>query len=787
LHEAIRLKSGDRGRQVQKTTKPDDMVRTPSGSTGFVEAVLPNHERVVRLLNGEILTLARRAAVSREGGHSEALAEQDALMATISQALDQMIAAGMPAPPHGMVVADARFHRYGPKKRCWYKLHEFHASNGRQFISGSFGYWGLIESMKIERDLAGVDPAEIARLNQSQADTEKRELEKRVRRARDAAARALQQWHSARAVLKPEQRCPYLDKKGVKAEKGLRYFSDGSLVVPMLRYDVTDEQDKDPAWQGPRRVVGLQKIAPDGSKRFNKGMWKEGAMCRLGKKPKDGELLVIAEGVATALSGREAIEQLHPVFIAFDCYNLVPAAKILRAQYPSSPILFVADDDFATDGNPGATMAAKAAAAVGQARVVKPSFGELERGEKDTDFNDLHARAGLDAVRAQLVAAIALLKMEKPPAAAAGGKGAQQEPDWDLHDGLLRRFTLVYPSDTAFDFEIGKLVKVEHMRLMFGKKPVQIWLGSARKRVVSPESVVFDPSETCDPETTVNLFRGIRMKPSAETSCDRLIELLAYLCNEDHAGARLGAEVGGAAPAARRRQDADGGRDVRRRGHRQEPLLGCLAGDLRRSRRRYQPDAAAEPVQHLALGEAAADRERGRDAARDAAPRRLPQESGHRARDLHQPQDGRRAARGEPRQHGLPLERAAAAADRAARSALHGDPHAGRRSTASSTRRSAPSSAPAAPRRCITTSSRSISRTSTSTRSRSRRPRSATWSRSACRPRSSSGRTCTTRSSACLTCRRSPPTSTAPTRSGACATARRCPSGSTVFCRASCR
>lgn len=459
-------------------------------------------------------------------------------MATLDQAFDQMLAAGMPAPASGSIVPDGRFHRYGPKKRCWYKLHEFSTRTGRQFISGTFGYWGLIESMKVERDVAGIDADDLARMQRNQVETEAAERAKRVERARFAANRAAQQWKGARAVLREGETCPYLVKKGVGPDKGLRFLADGTLLVPMLRYDVTTEQEADPQYSGPRRLVGLQKIAPDGSKRFNKGMWKEGAMCRIGGKVKDGEPVLVAEGLATALSIRVALEREHAVFVAFDCYNLKPAAAILRKLYPKSPIFFFADDDHATEGNPGVAMAEKAMQACGApARVSQPNFHGAERGPKDSDYNDLHALRGIDVLRQQVRQAVEMPLLfggEPPPSAAApgGGPGAG-EPDWQLHDGLLGRFTLVYPSDTAFDDHIGKLVKVEHMRLMFGKKPIAMWLGSARKRVVLPEQVLFDPSESCDPSTTVNLFRGIRMKPSAEASCDRLISLLRYLCGEE--------------------------------------------------------------------------------------------------------------------------------------------------------------------------------------------------------------------------------------------------------------
>jgi putative DNA primase/helicase len=457
-------------------------------------------------------------------------------MATLDRALEQMLGAGMPLPPHGQLVTDGRIHRYDKKARAWYVLHEYLARNQQRYVSGAFGLWGLIESTKIESDWAGVDPDEADRLRRSQQELEAREREKRGARARFAAQRARSQWNGARAVLKAGEVCPYLQRKDVEHDQGLRYFTDGTLVVPMVHYDVTEEQERDANYKGPLRLVGLQKISPDGTKRFNKGMWKEGAACRLGRKPKDGDVLLVAEGVATALSIRQALERAYPVFVAFDAYNLVPVARILRALYPKSPIMVCADDDHQTEGNPGVTMAKRATQAVG-ALVCAPTFAE-GRDAKWTDFNDLHAGEGLDQVRAQVGAAIAMARAgsSTPSEAAApkGGKGGDgDEPDWELHGTLLKRFTQVYPSDEAYDGFIERLVKVEHMRLMFGRRPVNMWLASRRKRVVLKERVVFDPTQSVDPETHVNLFRGLALEPSGEGRCDRLIELLFYLCGED--------------------------------------------------------------------------------------------------------------------------------------------------------------------------------------------------------------------------------------------------------------
>jgi len=457
-------------------------------------------------------------------------------MATLEGALEQMLAAGMPLPPHGQLVADGRVRRYGEKKRAWYVLHDYPARNGRRFIAGAFGLWGRIESTKIESDWSGIEPDEVERLRVSQAETQARERAKRAERAAFAAGRARSQWNAARAMRKPGERCPYLERKQIEHDQGLRYFADGTLVVPMVRYDVTEEQEQDAAYQGPRRLVGLQKIAPDGTKRFNKGMWKEGASCRLGKKPKDGDVLLIAEGVATALSIRQAIERVHPVFVAFDAYNLVPVARILRALYQKSPILVCSDDDHQTEGNPGLTMAKRCAEAVG-ALVCTPTFVE-GRQPKWTDFNDLHAGEGLDQVRAQVGAAIAMARAgsSTPSGAAApkGGKGGDgEEPDWELHGTLIARFTQIYPSDEAWDALIERLVKIEHMRLMFGRRPVNMWLASRKKRVVLKERVVFDPAQSVDPETHVNLFRGLALEPSTQGRCERLLELLFYLCSEE--------------------------------------------------------------------------------------------------------------------------------------------------------------------------------------------------------------------------------------------------------------
>jgi len=538
-------------------------------------------------------------------------------MATLDQAISQMLAAGMPPCPSGGPLADGRVHRYGPKRKAWYVLHETLTRAGRRVVHGAFGLWSGVDNQAetIASDYAGIDAEDVQALQRSQLALQAREEAKRAERGRFAAGRAKSQWHAARAG----GTSPYLDRKGVQPVKGLRFFADGTVLVPMLRYDITEDQERDPDYAGPCRLVGLQKIAPDGAKRFNKGMLKAGAACRLGPRPKDGELILIGEGLATMLSALAAIEARHPAYIAFDAGNLLPAARIVRGQYPRSPLLFVADDDAYLEAqlnkrlrddygvtqaqpispagctyttgageltvradlhddvyftpvltagieragqvrtlvftNAGRTKSWEAVGALGAAWVCWPRFAERAlspdpEAARLTDFNDLHIAEGLAAVREQLGRAITEVRdalalaqaisagtppppIKPPDGAQDAAAGAPDEPDWALHGSLLSRFTLVYPSDTTYDAHLGRLVKIEHMRHMFGRRPVGMWIASPRKRSVTSDAVVFDPLEKCDPTNTVNLYNGIKLRPSPTASCERLIKLLEYLCGEE--------------------------------------------------------------------------------------------------------------------------------------------------------------------------------------------------------------------------------------------------------------
>ncbi len=522
-------------------------------------------------------------------------------MATLDQAVQQMLAAGMPPFPEGVPrVNTDRVIRYGPKKKAWYRLYEYLARNGRRYISGSFGCWGTIESEKIVHQWEGIDEDEARRMREAAAAREKAEAEKREQRAAFAKNRARSQWKAASSEP-PAGVATYLQRKGVKHEKGIRYQPDGTLLVPMLRYDLPQEE----------RLVGLQKIAPDGAKRFNKYMAKEAAACRLGSAPKSGELVLLTEGLATGLSLREATQGKYAVYVVFDAGNLLPAAKVLRKLLPRSQFLICADDDAYlvaqlnthlqgafdveelvtapatertvkskagpvivsadliddeqgvqlltgavtvgdrvhtfTRKNAGRTAAHATAAAVGNAAVVWPAFSARRltpdpAAPRLTDFNDLHVTDGLEAVAKQIGAEVdQALQAAKLSAAVKEElaktrkkeKAERKPPTPPFEWGeFFQRFTLIYPTETAWDAKLEQIVKISAMRIMFGKRVIDHWLESPDRRVVNERDVVFDPSQTCDPATTVNLFRGWKTTPTEAGSCEKLLELIQYLCGE---------------------------------------------------------------------------------------------------------------------------------------------------------------------------------------------------------------------------------------------------------------
>lgn len=297
---------------------------------------------------------------------------------------------------------DDRKHTCGKGGKYWYKLHAFRPDAGGCYIVGSFGSYRTGEWQKIEVDWKPLSEAERARM----AAERKARADAVDAARREAAALAAMSAGELLARAGRGGRSPYLQRKLVEGES-CRYLADGTVVIPLMRYDLPRED----------RLQAVQRILPDGRKYFTTGFGKPGCCVRLGHAPAEDEaLILVTEGYATGLTLRMATDRRMPVYVALDAGNLAHVVPLLRALYPAPRILVCADDDWLTRDqhtgqlcNPGRTAARGVAKKVDRCDILWPVFAMGKREQKDTDFNDLHVREGLDAVTRQLAGVVSAM------------------------------------------------------------------------------------------------------------------------------------------------------------------------------------------------------------------------------------------------------------------------------------------------------------------------------------------------------------------------------------------
>ena len=294
-------------------------------------------------------------------------------MSAIEQFQQAIAGAGLPVPE--VIHGDGTLYRFSTNgKRMdqsgWYVLHD-----DGDVPAGAFGCWrsGLSQTWCSKDTQAMTQAERSAHQQRMQAIAQQREADK-AQRQHDAATAAAQRWEAAEPAPADH---PYLVRKGIQPH-GIK--AEGEALLIPLRDAATT-------------LHSLQAIGPEGDKRFQPGGRIKGCYFGIGKP---NGVLVIAEGVATGASIHETTG--HAVACAMNAGNLLEVAQALHAKYPALRLILATDDDWKTDGNPGMTKAREAAQAVGGLLAV-PSF-DGERGDKETDFNDLHQRAGSAAVQA---------------------------------------------------------------------------------------------------------------------------------------------------------------------------------------------------------------------------------------------------------------------------------------------------------------------------------------------------------------------------------------------------
>jgi len=123
------------------------------------------------------------------------------------------------------------------------------------------------------------------------------------------------------------------------------------------------------------------------------------------------------------------------------------------------------------------------------------------------------------------------------------GGGAKKRPpkdektlDWGRYLALLDNFALIYSTDTVWDASTRLIMKISAMAHAHGADYTRMWKAApassrredGKRWTVLPQDVVFDPSGQHDPDTTVNLFGGIVLKPK-EGDVEPMLQLLSHL------------------------------------------------------------------------------------------------------------------------------------------------------------------------------------------------------------------------------------------------------------------
>ena len=277
--------------------------------------------------------------------------------------------------PPGKIVVDGRIHRFSsdgrPREKAgWYVLHDL--PDG--VIAGAFGCWRSIDKVKWSSVTeAKLDKQQQRRIKDAIKKSYLLSEQERITLQEKIAKDAESLWEKAKPA---DPAHLYLVKKNVKAHDLRQNQRDGKdiLLVPLRDLD--------------GKLWSLQRIYPDGNKLFLKDGRSSGMMHTLGEPT---PTRVIAEGFSTGASIHEATG--HAVHIAFNCHNLKTVAESIRKAHPDTDLVIAADDDWKTEGNPGLTKATEAARSCG-AKLAIPTWPEDQRGEKDTDFNDLALSQG---------------------------------------------------------------------------------------------------------------------------------------------------------------------------------------------------------------------------------------------------------------------------------------------------------------------------------------------------------------------------------------------------------
>ncbi|NTU68944.1 MAG: AAA family ATPase [Chlorobiaceae bacterium] len=179
---------------------------------------------------------------------------------------------------------------------------------------------------------------------------------------------------------------PYLVKKQVNADPGLRFHPEtGAILIPLR-----DETE----------LLAVQRIFADGTKKVNHGGRFSGCYHTI---QGERDVVYICEGYATAMTVHMATGKTAVMTVSAS--TLQEIARKVSVMYPTSEIIFAADNDNVTPKNPrqmknpGVTLAEKARELIGRGTVIYPPA----EPETKVDWNDFALQQGGQVTRELLL------------------------------------------------------------------------------------------------------------------------------------------------------------------------------------------------------------------------------------------------------------------------------------------------------------------------------------------------------------------------------------------------
>lgn len=278
-------------------------------------------------------------------------------------------------------ILDGKIHRFKRngkgRDNAWYiGFQNFSTASGKKYIYGQVGDWKTGEKWELRPDAQTITAADKSVIEKQFADGRKKEDTEKLERHKAACEKAKRHWDSASS----SGTSAYLSKKKLSDLFGARtqLEEDGrTVIVPCRTLD--------------GELHGLQKIKPDGSKKFLYGQRIKGCYFAIGKIE---DSLYLCEGFATGVSIHEATGKA--VACAFNSTNLLEVAREFRLKFPDLRIIIAGDDDHQNEKNAG-RIAAEQAAKACSAAVIFPKANKDE-----TDFNDILVNHGIEELKRQL-------------------------------------------------------------------------------------------------------------------------------------------------------------------------------------------------------------------------------------------------------------------------------------------------------------------------------------------------------------------------------------------------